>query len=170
MSQNRCFCNRLYRMFRVTNLNWLLFYKGLLSFRRVFCVLLTPGGFGNMVFQNITVEWQKYPTMFVWNFCCSYVLLLHFLVVGINLSKCVAQSSLFQWIGLFRLANSKWLLFCKGLLSFNTVFRLLLTPGGFGNMVFQNIIAEWKIFSPSCLCVVFRRFLCFVVAFPYCRH
>ena len=34
----------------------LLFYKGLLSFNRVFGVLLTPGGFGNKVFQNISVE------------------------------------------------------------------------------------------------------------------
>ena len=87
----------------------------------------------------------------------SCVLLLRFLVVGLNLSKCVTKSCLFQWSELFCLTNLNCLLFYTGLLSFNRVFGVLLTPGGFGNKVFQNITVEWNIFSRRCLCVVFRR-------------
>ena len=46
-----------------------------------------------------------------------------------------------DWV-VFCLANSNRLLFCKGLLSFNLVFGVLLIPGGFGNKVFQNITVE----------------------------
>ena len=140
-----------------TNLNWLIFYKGLLSFNRVFAVLLTPGGFGNKVSQNITVEWRTFSPRCVRSFRRSCVLLLRFFVVGLNLSKCVAKSCLFQWIWLFCFTKLNWLLFYKGSLSFNRVFCVLLTPGGFGNKAFQNITVEWIFFSLRCLCVVFRR-------------
>ena len=144
-------------LFCLTNLNCLLFYTGLLSFNRVFGVLLTPGGFGNKVSQNITVEWTTFSPRCVRSFRRFCVLLLRFLVVGLNLSKCVAKSCLFQWSGLFCLTNLNWLLFRKGLLSFNGVFCVLLTPGGFGHKVFQNITVQWTNYSPRCLCVLFRR-------------
>ena len=146
---------QLIGLFCLTKLNWVLFYKGLLSFNEDFGVLLTPGGFGNEVFQNIAVEWTICSLRCLCVvFCRSCVLLLRFFVVGNNLSKCVTKSWIFQWIGSCCLTNLNWL---KGLLSFNRVFGVLLTPGGLGNEVFQNITVEWKHFSPRCLCVVFRR-------------
>jgi hypothetical protein len=140
---------------------------GLLSFNRVFCVLLTLGGFGIKVFQNITVEWKTFP----YDVCEAFFAVLVFCCCVSLLSALICENvCLLHWIGLFCLTELNWLLFYKGLLSFNRVFGVLLTPGGFGNKVFQNIIAEWKIFSGACLCVVLCRFLCFVVAFPCCRH
>ena len=110
---------------------------------KFFCVLLTPGGFGNRVFQNITVEQKMFsPRCLCVVFRRSCVLLLRFLVVGLNVSKCMAKSYLFHWNGLFCLTKLNWLLFYNGLLSFNRVFGVLLTPGGFGNKVFQNITVE----------------------------
>ena len=91
----------------------------------------------------------------------SFVFLLRFLVVGLNLSKCVTKSCRYQWSELFCLTNLNCLLFCTGLLSFNRVFGVLFTPGGFGNKVFQNITVERTIFSQRCLCVAFRRSLVF---------
>ena len=46
------------------------------------------------------------------------------------------------------------MLFHEGLLSFNIIFCVLLTPGGSGNKAFQDIIPE----STICLSAVFVSF------------
>ena len=116
------------------------------------------GGFGNKVFQNITIEWticspQCLCVVFfaVLVFCCCVSLLSAFICQNVS-QNCalLTEVGCFVWL--------TWIdYFCKGLLSFNRVFSVLLTPGGFGNKVFQNITVEWNLFSPRCSCVVFRR-------------
>ncbi len=122
-----CVCQWI--VFCWSYLNWVLFHNGLLSFNKVCFCLLTPGGSGNKVFKNITFEW----VLFVRCICvfCIFVcvFLLCFLAVGLNFSKFVAKSCICQRIVIFCWTNSNWLIFHTGLVSFSSVFCVLLSPG-----------------------------------------
>ena len=126
-----------------------------------------------MAFQNIAAKWTiLLSAVFVFIFLhFSYVLLMCLLMCllsfAIICSNLLRNRAFVNGLCYFVWANLNWLLFHTGLMSFSSVFGVLVTPERSGNMVFRNITAKWECFLSAVLVTIFVSFLCFVLVFAY---